>query len=144
MPAKDIIHDAVKQALIKDGWIITHDPYTIRLGSLRVFADLAAEYPIAAEKAGRKIAVEIKSFTGLSAIDDLEKAIGQYNLYGALLAETEPDRMLFLAVSDSTYANVFDTEAGRVVMTRLGLNVLVVTLATEEVVLWVPKTPIEM
>ena len=144
MPAKDIIHNAVKQALIKDGWIITPDPYTIRLGSLRVFADLAAFYPIAAEKAGRKIAVEIKSFTGLSAIDDLDKAIGQYNLYGALLAVTEPDRVLFLAVSDSTYVNVFDTEAGRVIMTRLGLNVLAVTLATEEVVLWVPRTPIEM
>lgn len=24
MPAKDIIHDAVKNALIKDGWTITH------------------------------------------------------------------------------------------------------------------------
>ena len=29
MSAKDIIHEAVKMALIKDGWIITDDPYTI-------------------------------------------------------------------------------------------------------------------
>lgn len=27
MATADIIHDAVKNALIKDGWAITHDPY---------------------------------------------------------------------------------------------------------------------
>jgi hypothetical protein len=31
MPAKDIFHDAVKIALQKDGWTITHDPLFIRL-----------------------------------------------------------------------------------------------------------------
>jgi XisH protein len=31
MPAKDIYHDAVKNALIKDGWTITADPNTARL-----------------------------------------------------------------------------------------------------------------
>jgi hypothetical protein len=29
MAAKDVIHDPVKMALIKDGWTITHDPYPI-------------------------------------------------------------------------------------------------------------------
>ncbi|MGD2183210.1 element excision factor XisH family protein [Lusitaniella coriacea LEGE 07167] len=29
MPAKDTYHDAVKNALIKDGWTITADPYYI-------------------------------------------------------------------------------------------------------------------
>ena len=27
MPAKDVYHDAVKKALIKDGWSILADPY---------------------------------------------------------------------------------------------------------------------
>ncbi len=26
MPARDIHHDAVRNALVKDGWAITHDP----------------------------------------------------------------------------------------------------------------------
>ena len=30
MPAKDIHHDTVKNALIKDGWTITHDPLRLR------------------------------------------------------------------------------------------------------------------
>ncbi|MFN5815248.1 MAG: element excision factor XisH family protein, partial [Pseudanabaena sp.] len=27
MPARDSIHDAVKEAVIKDGWEVTDDPY---------------------------------------------------------------------------------------------------------------------
>lgn len=30
MPAKDLYHEHVKNALIKDGWEITSDPLTIR------------------------------------------------------------------------------------------------------------------
>lgn len=30
--AKDIYHNSVKEALVKDEWVITHDPYIIRLG----------------------------------------------------------------------------------------------------------------
>jgi hypothetical protein len=29
MPARDIYHNAVKAALIADGWTITHDPYRL-------------------------------------------------------------------------------------------------------------------
>ena len=31
MMAKDVFHQQVKNALIKDGWKITHDPLTIRI-----------------------------------------------------------------------------------------------------------------
>ncbi len=31
MPAKDIFHETVKHALIKENWVITHDPYWIKL-----------------------------------------------------------------------------------------------------------------
>jgi hypothetical protein len=62
MPAQDIYHDNVKNALIKDGWTITHDPYTLTFGQKDVFVDLGAERIIAAAKGSEKIAVEIKSF----------------------------------------------------------------------------------
>ncbi len=35
MPAKDIYHDAVKNALIKDGWIVLADPYQMRFNKLQ-------------------------------------------------------------------------------------------------------------
>ena len=50
MPAKDIYHDAVKNALIKDGWRITADPYYIIYKKLRLVADLGAERSISAIK----------------------------------------------------------------------------------------------
>jgi hypothetical protein len=62
MPAPDIFHDQVKNALVKDGWTITDDPLTIQWGRKKLYVDLGAERLLAAAKSGRKIAVEIKSF----------------------------------------------------------------------------------
>ncbi len=33
MPARDKVHDIVKNALIKDGWTITDDPLTLKFGN---------------------------------------------------------------------------------------------------------------
>src|SRR5436190_6271049 len=98
MPTRDIYHDTVKNALIKDGWTITHDPYTLTFGQRNVFVDLGAERLVAAERNQEKIAVEIKSFHGASDVRDLEMALGQYVFYRSLLARFEPGRKLFLAV----------------------------------------------
>jgi hypothetical protein len=43
MPARDFYHDTVKNVLIKDGWTITHDPFPLRYGIRRLYADLGAE-----------------------------------------------------------------------------------------------------
>ncbi len=137
MPAKDVIHETVKTALIKDGWKITHDPYTIRMGDTNVFADLGAEKVIAAEKGTRKIVVEIKSFIGLSMMDELEKAIGKFELYKAWVAETDPERTVYLAVSETTFNDVFDTIGGRVLIERLKIKLLLVALTKREVTKWI-------
>ncbi len=63
MPAKDRYHDIVKQALIREGWIITHDPYRLFIGKRKAYIDLGAERVIGAEKDGERIAVEIKVFS---------------------------------------------------------------------------------
>jgi XisH protein len=61
MPAKNLYHDAVVAALIADGWTITDDPLTLSFGGKDLFVDLGAERPtLAAEKAGRNIAVEVQ------------------------------------------------------------------------------------
>ena len=57
--ARDRFHGAVKNALEKEGWIITADPYQISVGDVDFEIDLAAEM-LAAERGGEKIAVEIK------------------------------------------------------------------------------------
>lgn len=64
MPALDSLHGVVKNALVKDGWTVTHDPLTLRLDGLKLFVDLGAERVLAAEKGARRIVVEIKTFPG--------------------------------------------------------------------------------
>jgi predicted RecB family endonuclease len=60
--AKDKFHNIVRHALEKDGWTITADPYEINVDDVDFEIDLAAEELLRAEREGRKIAVEIKSF----------------------------------------------------------------------------------
>jgi hypothetical protein len=98
MPAKDIYHDAIKNALINDGWKITADPYKIKYKDAELFADLSAEKPIAAEQNGRKIVVEIKSFLSPSPMRDFQLALGQYILYRNLINLTEPEYIIYLAI----------------------------------------------
>lgn len=136
MSAKDSIHDAVKNALIKDGWIITHDPYTIRYKEVTVLADMGAERPIAAERGGQKIVVEVKSFAGLSFIQDLKVALGQYNLYLGLLEVVAPERKLYLAVSHLVYHDLFGQEAIQLILRRFQVAMVVIDVSKEEVVKW--------
>lgn len=96
MPQLDAYHDVVKQAIIKDGWTITHDPLVVKYKGLHLFIDLAAEKMLRYEQHEERIAVEIKVFGGLSFINDFEKAIGQYSLYKEMLRRTKSERELYL------------------------------------------------
>lgn len=136
VPAVDRIHNTVRNALIKDGWTITHDPFVIVYREITLFADIAAERALALERGERKIVVEVKSFTGLSPIQDLKVMLGQYDLYRAFLEIVAPERQLYLAVSDSIYRMLFEQEAIQLIVRRYDLPFLVVDIGTEEVVQW--------
>ncbi|MBT9317546.1 element excision factor XisH family protein [Leptothoe spongobia] len=148
MPQRDTIHGVVRQALIKDGWTITDDPYVISYGERFLFVDLAAtelgqfngfqSQFIGASQGNSQIAVEIKSFRGQSAISDLEQAIGQYVLYRLLLNQIDPERRLYLAVGNPDYDQILSEPIGELVIHELPLNLLVVNLETAEVQQWIP------
>ena len=138
MPAKDIYHETVKNALIKDGWLITHDPLVLRWGTTDVYVDLGAEQLLAAEKRGQKIAVEIKSFVGRSDVDDLEKALGQYLLYHDILAQREPDRILYLAVHEGVWLGIFAEPIGKLLLDNQRIKLLVFDRRAEVIMRWIP------
>jgi hypothetical protein len=75
---------------MSDGWTITHDPLRLRWGEGDVYADLGAARFVGAEKGQLRITVEIRSFTGPSPIDALEKALGQFTRYHDILARVSP------------------------------------------------------
>jgi hypothetical protein len=137
VPQRDIYHDAVKHALIKDGWTITHDPLVLPFGRRNVYVDIGAEAPLGAEKEGRRIAVEVKSFVGASEITELERALGQYALYNFLLARREPERILYLAVSADVYASILSEPEGRDLTVAQSLKMLVFDPAQEVVLQWI-------
>jgi len=90
--ANDKIHDSVVQALKNDGWHILREHFNIRYEELEIRVDIAAEHPaILAEKGGRRILVEIKTFGGRSFIRELQNAVGQYTIYKNILALTGLD-----------------------------------------------------
>lgn len=103
MSAKDIFHQAVRLALEKDGWSITHDPFHIKIDDIEFFIDLGAERILAAQKAGQKIAIEIKSFLGSSEVTEFHLALGQTLNYRLALRKVAPERILYLAITKDTY-----------------------------------------
>jgi hypothetical protein len=141
MPARDHLHEHVRKALVSDGWTITHHPLRLRWGKKDVYADLGAERFVGAQKGQIRIAVEIKSFTGPSPIDSLEKALGQFTLYHDILARVEPDRELYLAVSNTAYSDVFEEAMGELLLANGRLKLLVFNAATEVIQRWTPGPP---
>lgn len=137
MPARDTHHNIVRNALANDGWKITDDPLTLDWGDRNLFVDLAAERLVAAEKAGRKIAVEIKSFSGASEVHDLQNAIGQYQLYRSIMARRHPERALYLAISDEVFDNLFVNDIGALALEDYALSIIVFNIQKEEIIKWI-------
>lgn len=138
MPAKDLYHDTMKEALVKDGWDITHDPFPLKWGKKDLFIDLGAEKLLTAEKEGRKIAIEVKSFLGRSEVAELRNALGQFILYHDILEERDPDRELFLAVPEKTFIEVFEEPIGAILIEKQRIRLIVFNKEKQEIVRWIP------
>ncbi|NEN99553.1 MAG: fatty-acid oxidation protein subunit alpha [Moorea sp. SIO3I7] len=136
--AKDVFHQQVKNALIKDGWNITHDPLTIRIGeAVKLQIDLAAEIAIAAERDSDKIAVEIKSFIGESDISTFHTALGQYLNYCQALEELEPERIIYLAIPYETYQDFFQLSFIQRALRRYQVKLMIYDPKLEEIKQWI-------
>ena len=136
--AKDVFHQQVKNALIKDGWNITHDPLTIRISeAVKLQIDLAAESAIAAQRGSEKIAVEIKSFVGDSDISAFHTALGQYLNYCQALEEQEPDRIVYLAIPVETYQDFFQLPFIQRTLRRYQIKLIIYDPKQEEIKQWI-------
>ncbi|MFM6280815.1 MAG: XisH family protein, partial [Dolichospermum sp.] len=124
MSTKDLFHQAVKQALIKDGWIITNDPLTIRIDRVKLEIDLGAEKVFAAEKGEEKIAVEVKSFINPSNISDFHNALGQFLSYRLALQMIESNRVLYLAVPIDIFNTFFQERFTQAAILEYDLKIL--------------------
>ncbi|MFN6562763.1 MAG: XisH family protein [Nostoc sp. ChiSLP01] len=137
MSAKDIFHEAVKQALQKEQWVITDDPLKFKFGNVNFQIDLGAERLLAAERAGEKIAVEIKSFLNPSAITDFYAALGQFLSYRLAMKATDPERVLYLAVPVDAYKTFFQLEFTQTAVKTYQVLLVVYDPVNEVIVQWI-------
>lgn len=137
MSRKDRFHQAVRKALEKEGWTITHDPLPLKVGTLRLQADLGAEKLIAAQKDNQKIAVEIKSFLRASKITDFYQAFGQFLPYKVALKRVEPDRIIYLAIPDSTYEALFGEILIQDLLEEYPVKLIIYNSDKEEIQSWI-------
>jgi hypothetical protein len=137
MPALDLYHNAVKNALLKDSWTITHDTLHIKWGKKDMYVDLGAKRILTAEREEQKIAVEVKSFISDSEMDDLKNAIGQFTIYRSVLRKTYPEHILYLAVRDITYESLFTEPIGQLMIEDEKLKLIVFDSSQEVILQWI-------
>ena len=138
MPARDRYHAAVRAALIKDGWTITHDPLRLDYAGEDLYVDLGAERLLGAEKGEQRIAVEIKSFLGPSRMADLHEAIGQYIVYRDVLEEIEPAREVYLAVPADAALSIFEAPIGQLLLQKQRPRIIAFDPNVQEITRWIP------
>lgn len=137
MAQKDRFHDAVRNALLKEGWTITHDPLYLDFDSARVQIDLAAERLLAAQRGSEQIAIEVKSFLAASTIYEFHLAVGQCMSYRIALRTQEPERQLYLAIPVFTYEEFFRRPLAKETLQEARIKLLVYEPKEETVVQWI-------
>ncbi len=135
--AKDKYHNLVKKALQDLDWTITNDPFYIPTLKRKLEIDLGAERVIAAEKDNQKIAIEIKSFVGLSEIHEFYKALGQFNYYQLALEDHQIERVLYLAVPSDIYETLFTEPLTLKAIERFNIKIIVYNIEKENIEKWI-------
>ena len=135
--ARDLFHAVVKEALIKEGWQITHDPFPVDYGDVQMQIDLGAERLIGANRNQEEIAVEIKSFINPSNISEFHTAVGQYLNYRRALRHQEPDRILYLAVPSQTYDEFFRLRFIQEGVDEYKISLIIYQITDRSIIKWI-------
>ncbi len=135
--ARDKYHFQFRQALEKENWHVTHDSFDFSIGEVDFEIDLGAEQILAAEKEGRVIAIEIKSFLEDSPVSAFHKAMGQYGNYLVGLSFYDPSRKLYLAIPDAIYNTFFQRPFVRLICKMKSIKIITFDPQTETIIQWI-------
>ena len=135
MSAQDKFLDAVLNALVKDGWTITATEVRLPFDSNNSYVDFLAEQTVTAEREGREIAVEVKTFAGKSVMSELEKALGQFLIYRTGLSFAKMEHELYLA-APVEMQDFFKRPAATQLRKGIGIKILIYHPQREEIIEW--------
>ena len=68
----------------------------------------------------------------------MKNALGAHILYHDVLAVTQPQRTLFLAIREEVYYAVFEEPIGRILLENQRLQLLLFNPEQEVIVRWIP------
>jgi hypothetical protein len=137
MSARDVFHEAVKQALDKDGWVNVV-PMTLKYGTTKLEIDLGAEQFFVAQKGSVLIAVEVKSFSSSSVVYEFHQALGQYLNYRMVLKRLQPARIPYLAMPAEVYKKFFGAEFFQDSLAEYQIRLILVEPISQEIMSWLP------
>jgi hypothetical protein len=72
-----------------------------------------------------------------SLVNDLEEALGQYVLYQDVMAYSEIDRTLYLAIRDEVYIDLFSEAIGQLLLEKKRFNLIVFDVKKEQILRWI-------
>ena len=138
MARKDLIHDAVKNALIKDGWNVNFDPFYLEIigekGHYEI--DLGAEKVVIATKKNEKIAVEIKSISSGSLLNAFHTVLGQYLDYKRVMEDNNLERTLYIGVENEKYELILKSPFVLRQIEYYKIPLLIIDKNEEKILLW--------
>ena len=138
MPAIDQCEEQVVRALEKAGWLVTHQPFAIRVNKSRagyVYADLRLR-----QKTNNHaiVVVEVKCFdSSRTQLDEFYQAVGQYVSYRNALTINEMQIPVYLSVPSSVYMTFFQIPLITAVVDDTRINLVVIDLEKEEIMQWI-------
>jgi hypothetical protein len=135
LPAKARYHDAVKNALIKDGWTIEDEQFTLTIDKRNLWIDLRASKG----EPQFIILIEVKELAEVdSAVEALANALGKYELYQVALHDSNFNYPLYLAVTRQSYDGILSERLGKLVLNRVPIPLLIFDAESEVILKWIP------
>ncbi|MEZ4851250.1 MAG: element excision factor XisH family protein [Bacteroidia bacterium] len=137
--AKDIIHEAIREAIERAGWNVTNDPLTIDLTEDDTYfdIDLGAERETSEGVTQKVLAIEIKSFIRSSVINAFHEALGQYLNYQAAIHEQGLDYELFMAISEEGWERLSSFKFIQRRIKQFKLQFILVNIQKKEITKWI-------
>ncbi|MCB0846627.1 MAG: fatty-acid oxidation protein subunit alpha [Bacteroidetes bacterium] len=137
--ARDIIHEAIREAIERAGWNVTNDPLTIDLTEDDTYfdIDLGAERETSEGVTQKVLAIEIKSFIRSSVINAFHEALGQYLNYQAAIHEQGLDYELFMAISEDGWERLSSFKFIQRRIKQFKLQFILVNIQKKEITKWI-------
>ena len=79
----------------------------------------------------------VKTFAGLSKVYDFHLAVGQFIDYRIALKTKEPERILYVGITDNVYEEVFQLPFPQMVIQEINMKIIVVNPELNTVVKWI-------